>query len=64
MGSIHELDDQRPHLTVSTLDGNVHVLPLSLIQNVIKGNFRAETLGDDVLRAIVDEWLTYVQGEE
>lgn len=54
------LDDQRPHLTVMAEDG-VHVLPVALIEDVIKGSQETSVLTDPVIRRIVEEWLDGVK---
>lgn len=52
---MHELGDQQPHLTIPAADG-VHVLPQSLVRDVIRGTQSPNVLGDAVLQKIVQEW--------
>jgi hypothetical protein len=57
--NIVDIDDHRPHLTLSTLDGNVHCMPVSLIEDWIAGRPRV-TDADDweiVMRSVLAEWL-------
>ncbi|POA50306.1 hypothetical protein C1893_01780 [Pseudomonas sp. MPR-ANC1] len=53
---IHDIGDQRPHLTVAAVDG-VHVLPCDLMRSVIAGDKPSAILSEPVLRRIIEEWL-------
>jgi len=56
---IHDIADQRPHLTVTAEDG-VHVLPCDLVRSVIAGDKPSATLTEPVLRRIIEEWFQRV----
>ena len=51
---IHDIADQRPHLTVAADDG-VHVLPCDLVRLVIAGDKPTTILSEPVLRRIIEE---------
>ncbi|WDG52482.1 hypothetical protein [Pseudomonas chlororaphis] len=53
---IHDIADQRPHLTVAADDG-VHVLPCELVRSVIAGDKPSAILTEPVVRRIIEEWL-------
>jgi hypothetical protein len=53
---IHDIADQRPHLTVAAGDG-VHVISCDLVQSVIAGEKPCAILTEPVLRRIIEEWL-------
>lgn len=60
-GDIVELDDYRPHFCIPTDDGNVHVVPVLLVENWVHKRI---DIADDpetkaVLRAIIKEWLEF-----
>ena len=57
--TIHEVADQRPHLTVIASDG-VHVLPHALVQSVIDGDKPSSILTEPVVQRIIEEWLQQV----
>jgi len=57
MNNIIELDDQRPHLTIITLDGNVHVVPVLLIENWIAGRVPIRDYDIPVIQTVLKEWL-------
>ena len=57
--TLPNIDDRRPHLTVVAEDG-VHVLPVALVEDVIKGRQESSILTDPVVRRIVEEWLEKV----
>jgi hypothetical protein len=56
---IHDIADQRPHLTVAATNG-VHVLPCALIHSVIAGDKPSTILSEPVVRRIIEEWLEKV----
>lgn len=51
---IHDIADQRPHLTVAADDG-VHVIPCDLARSVIAGDKPSAILTEPVLRRIIEE---------
>jgi len=56
---IHDITDQRPHLTVAVVDG-VHVLPCDLARSVNAGEKPSEILTEPVMRRIIEEWFGMV----
>lgn len=54
------LDDYREHLSIPTLDGNAHVVPVEMIQRVISGQLSLSDCDDSdiLIRSILSEWLT------
>lgn len=63
-GNVVELDEYRPHLVLSTLDGNAHCMPVSLIEDWITGRQRIVDADDweIVMRSVLKEWLQGLQG--
>ena len=59
MGIVIDLDERRPHLSVIPPDGNAHVIPTSVIDDIIAGRKTIDCLDDrDMLvRAILDDWM-------
>ena len=57
--TIHDIADQRPHLTVAASDG-VHVIPCELIRVVVEGKKPSAILTEPVVRRIIEEWLQQV----
>ncbi|KRV72611.1 hypothetical protein AO738_04005 [Pseudomonas citronellolis] len=57
---INSLAERQPHVAVSCTDG-VHVLPVSLLRDVIAGRVEASILTEPVLRRVVQEWLLFTQ---
>jgi hypothetical protein len=60
--SIEDLSERQPHLTVPASDG-VHVIPVSLVRDVIAGRQPSSILTEPVLQRIVEEWLGFVSAE-
>lgn len=56
---VHDIADQRPHLTVTAADG-VHVLPCDLVRSVIAGDKPSAILTEPVVCRIIEEWLQKV----
>lgn len=54
--SVVELEDHRPHVSVVASDG-VHVIPLSLLRDVVAGRQPSSILTEPVLQRIIEEWL-------
>ena len=56
---IHDIAEQRPHLTVTADDG-VHVLPCELVRSIVVGDKPSSVLTEPVLRRIIEEWFQKV----
>ncbi len=52
-----------PHLVLPTLDGNIHVLPVSVIQDIVSEKMSITDVDDGelIMRSILDEWLNMVK---
>ena len=62
MSKVEILDEHRPHFVIDTPDENVHVLPVSFIDDVINGK-RDFTDADDhkiLLRALLKDWRDFI----
>ncbi len=59
MGTVTELDAHRPHICLPTLDGNAHVLPAALLEDIIVGRTPIDALDDRdiIIRTIMANWL-------
>ena len=57
--AIIDLDAHRPHYTITTHDGKVHVVPARFFEDVAGGRRSIDDLADrdEILRVIVSEWL-------
>jgi hypothetical protein len=56
---VYELAAYRedPHLVFPTIDGNVHVLPVELIDRWISGEVKLDIAQDEILlRSIIRDW--------
>ena len=55
---VANLDDQRPHISMLTIDGNAHVIPCALIEKIISGDMLVSECEDFdiVVRSIFKEW--------
>ena len=62
MSNVKELDDYRPHFTITTHSGVRHVIPVSFFRNVANGKAKLSDMdhGDAIARVIVAEWLAEI----
>lgn len=56
---VEELDKYREHVTVQTLEGNVHVVPVLVLDRFASGHLSLSAIddGEDILRTITACWL-------
>lgn len=61
MGTVTSLDDHRPHFTMRTQKGRVHVIPAALFVGIAKGELNVDCLDDrdELMSLIVAEWLDF-----
>ena len=52
------LNDHRPHLRVSGADGKEHVMPVALVERVVRGELPMIAIDPAVWRTIAREWLS------
>ena len=59
MATVTILDDQRPHITIPGDSGDVYVVPLELMRDIVAGKKLLSDIDDSeqITRAIVREWL-------
>ena len=52
-------DNNAPHFTIATLDGNAHIIPVQFFEDVIEGKRKITDLDDFdiIIRSILKEWL-------
>ena len=63
MNNVTDLGERLPHVTVACTDG-VHVIPATLLRDVIAGRTEASILTEPVLRRIMEEWLQFTQANQ
>lgn len=64
MDNVLHMDDYRQSLTLTINTGKaVHVYPVVYFEAIVEGK-EVEPIPDDVLRAIVNEWLQDTLGRE
>ena len=65
MGTVHNLDDYREHVVLVDQVGNAHVVPLSLLEAVAKGETSLKDLGgwEVLVRVIIEEWIEFIRGD-
>jgi uncharacterized protein (DUF779 family) len=66
--NVISIDDHRPHLTVQGIE-SVHVVPVSLIRDIIDGKGGEFTVEEyaarkDLIRGIVREWFETIVGDK
>lgn len=65
MGNVIDMADHKPHVGIFTPDGNTHVMPVSMLQNIAEGTMSIDDVadGDQIIRAIIAEWLRMIHGD-
>ncbi|MBD1553617.1 hypothetical protein [Pseudomonas typographi] len=56
MSNVTEFADHTPHVALEAADG-VHVIPVLLLQAVIRGQKPSSVLTEPVLQSIINAWL-------
>jgi len=56
------MSDESAHLTLQTADGNIYVLPVSLVRDWISGEQQITSTDDweVIVRRICEEWLQHL----
>lgn len=59
MSELIFLDDNRKHVNVEDIDNNIHVIPLSVFNDIITGKISVIDLEDyeKIIPVIISEWL-------
>lgn len=59
------LDEHRPHYSVHTEDGDIHVIPRRMFEEVVVGRIPWSIVsdGNEIIRTIIKEWMEYIDGE-
>lgn len=65
MSEVVVMADYRPHITVATPDGNVHVVPEAFFESVVEGTLSIDALADrdQVVRSIIGQWLVMLRND-
>lgn len=63
MGEVVHLSNQQPHIRLSTPDGNQHVIPVSLVREMINGNAALDLFDEQVWRGILSSFLWSLENE-
>lgn len=61
-GNVVELEDYRPHFTLTVSNGDVHVLSVALIWEIIRGRVALTEVEDweSMMLAILEDWMDRV----
>lgn len=63
MGDVHQLVVKQPHIRLSTPDGNQHVIPVSLVRDMINGKASLDLFDEQVWRGILSSFLWSLENE-
>lgn len=63
MSEVIDISDQQPAIILRDHGGTYHVISFSTLRFIAKGKYPVSNLGDDVLRMIVQEYLTVMEKE-
>lgn len=64
MDNVINMSSHKPHMVIPTPDGNAHVMPVSMLHDIAQGRVSIDEIEgkEQVIRAIVAEWLRVVHG--
>lgn len=64
MDNVIDMVDHKPHVGIHTPDGNVHVMPVAMLQNIADGKMSIDEVADrdQIVRAVIAEWLRLIHG--
>lgn len=65
MDNVIDMADRKPHAAIFTPDGNAHVVPISMLKNIADGKMSIDEVADrdQIVRAIIAEWLRLIHGD-
>lgn len=63
MGSVANLDDHRPHIRLSTPDGKEHIIPVSLVKDMIEGRKPLDLFDEQVWRGVLRSFLWSLENQ-
>lgn len=57
--SVTNMGDYRPHISIVTPDGNAHVCPVAMFEDIAAGNLSIDDIDDrdQIIRAVIADWL-------
>lgn len=61
-----DINDHRPHLSVTVENGDIHTMPVATIESIISQKLDITEVDDykDILSAILKEWLADLQNKQ
>lgn len=64
MDNVIDMAERKPHAAIFTPDGNAHVVPISMLKNIADGKMSIDDVADrdQIVRAIIAEWLRLIHG--
>lgn len=58
MSNVVKLEYLQTHYTIKDLKGNYHVVPQSMVNDIINGSLSIYTVNEELLKAIIADWKT------
>lgn len=61
MGEVIHIEAKQPHMTMQSIDKKIHVVPVSLIKDIIDGRKSITDLEgfEEIVPAILEEWFQF-----
>lgn len=61
MGEVIHIEAKQPHMTIQSTDKKIHVVPVSLIKDIIEGRKSITDLQgfEEIVPTILEEWFHF-----
>jgi hypothetical protein len=61
MGDVIHIEAKQPHMTIPAIDKKIHVVPVSLIKDIIDGRKSITDLDgfEEIVPTIIEEWFQF-----
>jgi len=65
MDNVIDMAEHKPHVVISTPDGNAHVMPVSMLERISDGRMSIDEVADrdQIVMAVFAEWLRFIHGD-
>ena len=65
INNIIDFDSKKPHLLITSVNGDKHVIPVEVFKNIASGKLSITDIDDynELIPTIINEWLFLAHGD-